>query len=147
MKFLGKELNESNKGYFGVRRCTICNSELRDVNLVEIYATNYVCFIPVRKTLIKRILVCQHCKAYMDIDTKLWEYYLSYYHTRFNKTKTDEIINTLKTISNSMSEKEIKLNIDDGASQQSLDFIYDALCKKYNSPENIEEIVSVFFKN
>ena len=60
MKFLGRELKEVDKGYFGVRRCTICNEHLRDVNLVEIYATNYVCFVPIKSTIVKRILVCQH---------------------------------------------------------------------------------------
>ena len=146
MKFLGRELKEVNKGYFGVRRCTICNAELRDVNLVEIYATNYICFVPVRKTLIKRLLVCQHCKAYMEIDDKLWGYYSTYYNTRFNKTTTDNIINTLTQLSTTMEQNGVKLDIDDDSAQQSLDLIYKSLCDKYGVCENVEEIVSVFYK-
>lgn len=146
MKFFGKDIKEVNKGYFGVRRCTICNEELRDVNLVEIYATNYFCFIPTKSTVIKRILVCQHCKAYMELDNKLWGYYSTYYNSRFNKTTTDDIVNTLKTISNTMEQNGVKLDIDDETSQQSLDLIYKSLCDKYGVCENIEEIVSVFYK-
>lgn len=146
MKFFGKDIKEINKGYFGVRRCTICNEELRDVNLVEIHATNYFCFIPTKSTIIKRILVCQHCKAYMELDNKLWNYYSTYYNSRFNKTTTDNIVNTLKTISNTMEQNGVKLDIDDETSQQSLDLIYKSLCDKYGVCENIEEIVSVFYK-
>lgn len=146
MKFLGKELKEFNKGYFGVRRCTICNEELRDVNLVEIYSTNYICFIPVKYTVIKRILVCQHCKAYMEIDNKLWQYYSTYYNKRFNKFTTDNIIKTLTDLSNTMEQNGIKLNIEDEASQPALDLVYNTLCEKYKVCENIEEIVSVFYK-
>ena len=87
MKFFGKDIKEVNKGYFGVRRCTICKDELRDVNLVELYATNYVCFIPTKNVLIKRILTCSHCKAYMEIDNKLWNYYETYYNKYTRKSK------------------------------------------------------------
>lgn len=146
MKFLGKEIKEINKGYFGVRRCTICGEELRDVDLVEIYATNYFCFIPTRTTIIKRILVCKHCKAYMEIDNKLWSYYSTYYKDRFNKSTTDEIVNTLKTLSTNMEQKGTKLDIEDETSQQALDLIYKSLCEKYGVCENVEEIVSVFYK-
>ena len=146
MKFVGKELKDINKGYFGVRRCTICNEELRDVNLVEIHSTNYVCFVPVKSSIVKRILVCNHCKAYMEIDDKLWQYYASYYNKRFDKSTTDNIIATLKSISNEMAQNGIRLKADDEASQKSLDLIFNKLCDKYNSVENVEEIVSVFYK-
>lgn len=146
MKFLGKDIKEVNKGYFGVRRCTICNEQLRDVNLVEIYATNYVCFIPVRKALINRLLVCQNCKAFMKVDDKLWSYYATYYNHRFNKNTTDEIVNVLTALSKDMEQNGVKLDIDDESSQKSLDLIYKSLCEKYGTQENIEEIISVFYK-
>ena len=146
MKFLGKDYIEVDKGYFGVRRCTICNDNIRDVNLVEVYTANYFCFFPIRKTLFKRILVCQHCKAFMEIDNQLWGYYSTYYNNRFDKTTTDSIIGSLSKISNDIEKNGIKLKIDDESSQQSLDFIYSNLCKKYNTPQNVEEIVSVFYK-
>lgn len=146
MKFLGKDIKEVNKGYFGVRRCTICNNKLRDVNLVEIVATNYICYIPTKSNVIKRILVCQHCNSFMEIDNKLWGYYNTYYSQRFNKTTTDTIINTLKDISRDMEEKGINLTIDDESSQQSLDLIFKSLSNKYGTPENVEELVSVFYK-
>lgn len=146
MKFFGKELSDNNKGYFGVRRCTICNEEIRDVNLVEIKSTNYFCFIPIRTSIVKRILVCQHCKAYMEIDDKLWEYYSSYYNQRFNKNTTDKIINTLSTLTKDMAQNGIILNLDDDTAQQSLDLIFKGLCDKYGTPENVEEIVSIYYK-
>lgn len=147
MKFFGKDLEEVNKGYFGVRRCTICNEELRDVNLVEIYATNYVCFIPVRKTLICRMLVCQHCKSFMEISNDLWQYYSTYYNNRFNKATTDDIVNILTNISTQMEQNGVKLHLDDKESQQSFDLIYNSLAEKYKVWENVEEIISVFFKS
>jgi hypothetical protein len=146
MKFLGKDIKEVNKGYFGVRRCTICNEHLRDVDLIEIHCTNYFCFIPLRSTIIKRILVCTNCKAYMEIDDKLWKYYSTYYNHRFDKQTTDGIINTLSSISNTMAENGIALKVDDETSQKSLDLIFNSLCDKYGVSENVEEIVSVFFK-
>jgi hypothetical protein len=146
MKFLGKQLTENNKGYFGVRRCTICKDKLRDVNLVEIYATNYFCFIPIKSVLLKRILVCQDCKAYMELDNKLWEYYATYYNSRFDKNVTDNIINTLNDLSSSITQNGVNLSITDTTSQQALDLIYNSLVKKYHNHQNIEEIVSVYYK-
>lgn len=147
MKFFGKELKEVNKGYFGVRRCTICNEELRDVNLVEVYLTNYICFIPVHKTLIYRMLVCQHCNSFMKINDDLWRYYSTYYNKRFSKSTTDDIVNILTDISTQMEENGVKLNIDDKEAQQSLDLIYNGLIEKYKVWENVEEIISVFYKS
>jgi hypothetical protein len=146
MKFLGKEIKDVDKGYFGVRRCTICDEQLRDVNLVEIYSTNHVCFVPLRKTLVSRILVCQHCHSYMEINNDLWRYYSSYYNKRFSKTTTDNIVNILTDISKQIEQNGIKLNTQDDASLQSLDLIYKSLSEKYKVCENVEEIISVFYK-
>lgn len=146
MKLFGKDITEVNKGYFGVRRCTICKEHLRDVNLVEIYATNYFLCIPIKSTLIKRILVCTHCKAYMEIDDKLWKYYNSYYNNRFSKSTTDDIIETLSSISSQMEQNGIKLKASDETSTPSIDLIFNRLCDKYGVSENIEEILSVFYK-
>ena len=146
MKIFGKELKEVNKGYFGVRRCTICNEELRDVDLVEIHAINRMFFIPVSSKIIKRLLVCKHCNAYMEIDEKLWRYYNSYYNKRFDKNTTDNIIEILTTMTKQMELNGVKLSIDDKASEPSLDLIYNNLTKKFKVEQNIEEIVSVFYK-
>ena len=146
MKFLGKDIQEVNKGYFGVRRCTICKDELRDVNLVELYATSYFCFIPIKRTLIKRILTCSHCNAYMEIDNKLWNYYETYYNERFSKSTTDNILGLLTRMSNEMDKKGIKLKVNDDSSQKSLDVIFNGLIDKYGVEQNVEEIISVFYK-
>ena len=144
MKFIGTDVKEVNKGYFGIRRCTICKDELRDVNLVELYATNYICFVPTKTELVKRILVCSHCNAYMEINNKLWNYYETYY--RFSKSITDNIVGMLTRMSDEMDKKGIKLSIADDASQKSLDIIYNGLIDKYGVEQNVEEIISVFYK-
>ena len=146
MKIFGKDIKEVNKGYFGVRRCTICKDELRDVDLVELYAVSYFCCIPVRKTLVKRILVCKHCNSYMEINNDLWGYYSTYYNRRFDKPTTDSIIDILTTMSKQMEQHGVKLAIDSKADQKSLDLIYNSLAQKYDVCENIEEIISVFYK-
>ena len=146
MKMFGKELKEVNKGYFGVRRCTICNDELRDVELVEIYAESHMFFVPISRKLIKRILVCKHCNAYMEIDDKLWKYYDSYYNKRFDKATTDSILEILTTMTKQMEQNGVKLSIGDKTSEASLDLIYNRLAQKYEVEQNIEEIVSVFYK-
>ena len=146
MKFFGKQFKDENKGYFGVRRCTICNEKLRDVNLVEIYAVNYIFFIPVSKTLVKRILVCQHCNSYMEISNNLWGYYSTYYNKRFSKSTTDDIVNILTDMTKQLERKGVKLGIEDKSAEQSLDLIYKSLTQKYHVCENVEEIISVFYK-
>lgn len=146
MKFFGKDIKEVNKGYFGIRRCTVCKDELRDVDLVEIYATNYVCFIPTKTELVKRILVCSQCNAYMEINNKLWNYYESYYNDRFSKSITDNIVGILTRMSDEMSKKGVRLSIGDDVSQKSLDIIYNGLIDKYGVEQNVEEIISVFYK-
>ena len=45
MKFFGEEIKEIDKGYFGVRRCTVCDEKLRDVNLVELQQNFNIFFI------------------------------------------------------------------------------------------------------
>ena len=146
MKFFGKDIKEVNKGYFGVRRCTICKEQLRDVDLVELYEVSYVCFIPVRKTLIKRILVCKHCNSYMEINNDLWSYYSTYYSDRFDKPTTDDIISILNDMSKQMEQRGVKLGLDNKCDQKSLDLIYNSLTKKYDVYQNVEEIISVFYK-
>lgn len=146
MKFFGKDVKEVNKGYFGVRRCSICNDELRDVNLVELHVTNYFCFIPIKSEIVKRILVCSHCDAYMEINSKLWKYYETYYNDRFTKDTTDNIIGLLNAVSKEMDKKGVKLTMTDEACEKSLDVIYNGLIDKYGSEQNVEEIISVFYK-
>ncbi len=146
MKFFGKDIKEVNRGYFGVRRCTICKDELRDVNLVELHVTNYFCFIPIKSEIAKRILVCSHCNAYMEINNKLWDYYQSYYNNRFSKNTTDNILGILTKMSKEMEQKGVKLSLNDESSGKSLDMIFNGLINKYGVEQNVEEIISVFFK-
>ena len=146
MKFFGKELKEVKKGYFGIRRCTICNEALRDVDLVEVHATNYICFVPVKSKVMGRLLVCKHCNAFMEINNELWEYYRTYYNQRFNKATTDSIVSTLTNMATQMELKGVKLDIDDKTSSQAIDLIYKSLAQKYGVCENVEEIISVFYK-
>lgn len=146
MKFFGKDIKQINKGYFGVRRCNVCNNELRDVELVELYAVNRVCFVPISQRLLKRILVCKHCNAYMEIDDKLWGYYNTYYNQRFSKATTDSIVSMLTTMNKDLEKNGIKLGIDDKQSEKSLDLIYKSLTEKYQVYQNVEEIISVFYK-
>ena len=146
MKFFGKEIKEVKKGYFGIRRCTICNNELRDVDLAEVHQESYLCFIPVKSKIVGRILICNHCNAFMEIDDELWNYYSTYYNKRFTKTTTDNIIFTLKKLSKQMENNGVKLNISDKSDTKSLDLIYNILTQKYGVCENVEEIISVFYK-
>jgi hypothetical protein len=146
MKFIGKDIKEVNKGYFGVRRCTICKDELRDVNLVELHVTNHFCFIPIKSEIAKRILVCSHCNAYMEINNKLWSYYESYYNSRFSKATTDNIVGMLTRMSSEMEKNGVKLSIGDDSSEKSLDMIFSGLANKYGVEQNVEEIISVFYK-
>ena len=141
MKFIGKDLKEVNKGYFGIRRCTICNNELRDVDLVELYATSYLFFIPIKSKIVKRLLVCKHCNAYMELSDDLWSFYSTYYNDRFNKSTTDNIVDTLTALSRETEQNGVKLNINDKACEASLDLIYQTLAEKYKVWQNVEEII------
>ncbi len=145
MKFFGKEIKEYNRGYFGIRRCTVCNNQLRDVDLADVYERFNVCFLPLYKRTFAHILVCKTCNAYMEIDNKLWTYYAKYLPSRFNKNTTDEIMSTIKKVDNELQNNGVKLNIDDTSSDKSLDLIYKILVEKYGCAENIEEIISVFY--
>ena len=146
MKFIGKDLTEINKGYFGIRRCSICGNELRDVDLVELYSTSYFFFIPCRSKLIKRLLVCSNCNAYMELSEDLWSFYSTYYNQRFNKSTTDNIVNTLTALSKETEQNGVKLNFNDKAYEPALDLIYKTLAEKYKVWQNVEEIISVFYK-
>lgn len=146
MKFFGEEIKEVNRGYFGVRRCTICGEKLRDVNLVELYPTFNICFIPIKKRACKRILVCQECKAFMEIDESLWNYYASYINQRFDKSTTDGIIKSLADMNNALKKDGVNLKLEDEWAQKSIDLIYNSLVEKYGVWQNVEEIVSVFYK-
>ena len=143
MKFWGIDIKQKNNGYFGVRRCTNCN-QIRDVELMELQGKKCVCFFPVKDLGTKRFLICSHCTAALEINDDLWEYY-SKYDYRFDKQTTDEIVDTLKNINNTLTSKEINLDFDSKDSQSALNLIYDKLCAKYNNPQNLEEIISVYF--
>ncbi len=146
MKFFGEDIKQVDKGYFGVRRCTICNDELQDVNLVELNSNFNIFFIPVRKLASKHILVCQNCGAFMEINEELWKYYLSYLNKRFNKSTTDEIIQMLTDMNEQLITNGVKLELDNKYAQQSIDLIYRSMVEKYKVCENVEELISVFYK-
>ena len=145
MKFFGKEIKEFNKGYFGIRRCTVCGNQLRDVGLSEVYERFNICFLPIYKRSIAHILVCKTCNAYMEIEDKLWKYYSKYLSSRFDKSTTDEIMSIVKKVDNELQNNGVKLNIQDGSADKSLDLIYNSLVEKYGCAENVEEIISVFY--
>lgn len=146
MKFFGEDIKQVDKGYFGVRRCTICNDELQDVNLVELNSSFNIFFIPVKKLASKHILVCQNCGVFMEINEELWKYYLSYLNKRFNKSTTDEIIQMLTDINEQLITNGVKLELDNKDAQQSIDLIYRSMVEKYKVCENVEELISVFYK-
>lgn len=142
MKFFGLDIKTNEKGYFGVRRCTGCKT-LRDVNLVEIYGVERVCFIPVKKLSSKRFLICTTCGAALEINNDLWNYYKTY--NRFDKTTTDRVVQTLEQIDNDLSKQNLDLRCEDKFSEPSLNMIYDGLIKKFGNPNNLEELISVYF--
>ena len=145
MKFLGKEIKEYNKGYFGVRRCTVCDNQLRDVDWAEICERTNICFVPVYKRTISHILICKTCNAYMTINDKLWKYYSKYLGERFSKGTTDEIVTTIKKVDKELQNNGVKLSVEDSSADKSLDLIYNILVEKYGCAENVEEIISVFY--
>ena len=146
MKFFGKSIKQIDKGYFGIRRCGICNNQLRDVNLVELQATNNVFFVPISSGKPKYLLVCQHCGAFMEINDELWKYYQTYYPMRFSKKITDDIVCTLSNLNKELENGGVKLDINDVSTQRAIDLIYKGLTEKYKVWQNIEEIVSVFYQ-
>lgn len=146
MKFFGKDVIQKDKGFFGVRRCTICDDVLRDVNLVELWVTTNVFFIPIKSWCEKRLLVCQKCGACMEINDELWKYYKTYLHKRFDKSVTHEIIGTLTNLENQMKNTGVNLSINSKTDEASINLIYNSLVEKYKTWQNVEEIVSVFYK-
>jgi len=142
MKFFGLDVKTNEKGYFGVRRCTECKS-LRDVNLVEITGVERMFFIPVKKLANKRFLICTTCGAALEINNDLWNYYNTY--NRFDKSTTDKVVETLQQIDSDLTDKNLSLKCDDKISQSSLNLIYDGLIKKFGNPNNLEELISVYF--
>lgn len=142
MKFFGLDVKTNEKGYFGVRRCTECKA-LRDVNLVEINGVERVCFIPTKKLASKRFLICTTCGAALEINNDLWNYYKTY--NRFDKPTTDKVVQTLKQIDTDLTEQNLNLRCEDNLSQSSLNMIFNNLIKKFGNPNNLEELISVYF--
>lgn len=144
MKFVGIEVKENDKGYFGIRRCELCK-QLRDVKLIELYGQSYLFFIPIKKLNPKRFLVCEKCGACFEISEKLWNYYKEYYPRRFDKKTTDSVVAVLNQINSSLVENNVNIKITDPTCKNSLDMIYQNLCKTFGNQKNIEEIMSVYF--
>ena len=142
MKFFGTDVKTEEKGYFGIRRCTECNA-LRDVNLVDIHGTERMFFIPIKKLGLKRFLVCSTCNAALEINKDLWNYYKTY--SRFDKHTTDQIVQTLKQIDLDLADNNVDLKIGSKESVSSLDMIYKNLIRKFGNPNNLEELISVYF--
>ncbi|MBQ8430899.1 MAG: hypothetical protein IJX26_03020 [Clostridia bacterium] len=144
MKFWGVDVKSREKGYFGIRKCSECG-KLQDVDLLEVDGFKCYCFFPIKKLGTKRFLVCSKCGAALEISKDLWNYYEKY-DFRFDKPTTDEIVAKLNNINLDLATNNIELNLKSPESQQSLNMIYDNLCKMYNNPENVEEIISVYFQ-
>jgi len=143
MKFFGIDVKENSKGYFGVRYCQNCK-KLMDVNLVELQGKECFFFVPIKQTPVKRFLVCNSCGAAFELDEDLWHYYSSYSY-RFDKSTTQEIVQTLQDIEKNLKENNVKLACEDKLSEASLNMIYKNLCEKYPNPQNVEELISVYF--
>lgn len=143
MKLFGVDTKTQDKGYFGVRRCDVCG-DFRDVNLVEITGTERFFGIPVKNLGKRRFMMCTTCGACFEINEDLWNYYCQYEY-RFDKTTTDNVIATLKVIADDLKKSNIQLKFDDKACEHSINLIYHNLCRKFHNPENISEIMSVYF--
>ena len=142
MKFFGLDVKTDEKGYFGIRRCTECKA-LRDVNLVEICGVERMFFVPVKKHACKRFLICTTCGAALEINNDLWNYYKTY--DRFDKSTTDKVVQTLQQIDSDLVDQNLNLKCEDKLSETSLNMIYEGLIKKYGNPNNLEELISVYF--
>ena len=142
MKFLGTDIKTDEKGYFGVRRCTECNA-LKDVNLIEVHGIERVFFMPIKKLGLKRFLICSSCGAALEINNDLWNYYSTY--SRFDKPTTDQIVQTLKQIDLDLANQNLNLKTGTKESLSSLDMIYKNLIRKFGNPNNLEELISVYF--
>ena len=82
----------------------------------------------------------------MELSEDLWSFYSTYYNQRFNKSTTDNIVNTLTALSKETEQNGVKLNFNDKAYEPALDLIYKTLAEKYKVWQNVEEIISVFYK-
>lgn len=143
MKFFGVDTKEKDLGYFGIRKCDVCE-DFRDVNLIEVTGIDRFFAIPIKKLGTRRFLTCTKCGACFEINEDLWNYYCEYEY-RFDKQTTDQIFDTLKNIAHDLKEKNINLKFDDKASEHSINLIFNNLCKKFANPENVGEIMSVYF--
>ena len=142
MKFFGLDVKTSEKGYFGVRRCSECKS-LRDVNLIEINGVERFFFMPRKTHPTKHFLICATCGAALEINKDLWHYYQTY--DRFDKQTTDQVVNTLQQIDSDLNSQNLNLKCEDKSSQTSLNLIFNNLTKKFGNPNNLEELISVYF--
>lgn len=143
MRFFGVDTSKKDNGYFGIRKCEVCG-DLRDVNLIELTGTERFFGIPIKKLGIRRFLMCTSCGACFEINEDLWNYYCQYEY-RFDKSTTDEVIHTLKEINEDLKKNNIILKFEDKSSEHSINMIFHNLCRKFNNPENISEIMSVYF--
>lgn len=142
MKFFGLNVKTEEKGYFGVRRCNNCK-DIKDVKLMEVTGTENMFFIPIKKLGTKRFLICEKCGAALEINEDLWNFYKTY--DRFDKSTTDQVVQTLKQIDVNLNNSNVKLDCKDKFSENSINMIYDTLFKKFGNPNNLEELISVYF--
>ena len=143
MKLFGTDVKKIEKGYFGIRKCENCKA-LKDVDLVEMQGKERIFCVPIKNLGSRRFLVCKDCGAAFEITEDLWNYYQQYEY-RFDKSTTDEVIRTLDEITKDLNSNNINLSFKDKSSEQSINLIYHNLCKKFNNPENISELISVYF--
>lgn len=144
MVFIGDGIETRNLGYFGIRKCEVCNA-FRDVDLIEVKNVFRFFFFPVKTYAIKRFLCCRKCSACFEINPKLWDFYQTYMNKRLNKKDTDDIISTLTKINNEFINQGTYIDIGDSIYHGSLDTIYSTLAKKYGESEYLEELISVYF--
>lgn len=143
MKLFGIDAKEKDHGYFGVRKCEVCG-DFRDVNLIEVVGTERFFAIPLKKLGTRRFLACARCGACFEVNKDLWNYYCGYKY-RFNKETTDQVLSTLKQIDDDLKSNNVSLKFDDKIYEHSINLMFKNLCKKFNNPENVEEIMSVYF--
>lgn len=143
MKLFGRDVLKKDFGYFGIRRCDVCKT-LRDVDLLEITGVERFLGIKTKNLGVRRFLVCSKCGASFEINADLWNYY-SRYAYRFNKQTTDQVVAMLDGINGDLKQNNVILKLGDKTSLHSLNLIYHNLCKKFDNPDNIEEIMSVYF--
>lgn len=143
MKAFGFDVKTQNFGYFGVRRCGVCNS-LQDVDLLKFKGIIRFLFLPIKTVKEKRFLACQKCGACFEINDDLWNYYKTY-KERYSKRTTDEILKYIIAIDKDLQQNQINLMLDSEESKKSISMIFNELLQKYNNPNNLEELISVYF--